>query len=169
MNNQWLVPQSLSGSWGSILPIISLCVKQNVKTHSTSMSHISRQHSQRYGWHPACLPSSPNHTLFWAMIKPHTSISGEVWAVWDMIIQYQLCRSRHEKRKQEKQKERGEKNNLSYDSHLSLLLWWLWFGLQIICDLLLSKWLLKHKDTRKVHYLLSSQLALCYFEATLTP
>lgn len=120
MNNQWSVPQSLSGSWGSMLPIISLCVKLNVKTHSTSMSHISRQHSQRYGWHPACLPQhTPNHTLFWAVIKPHTSISGEVWAMWDMIIQYQLCGSRHEKRKQQKQTERGGKSNLM--THTTLL------------------------------------------------
>lgn len=153
MNNQWSVPQSLSGSWGSILPIISLCVKQNVKTHGTAVSHISCQHFQRYGWHPACLPPSPNHTLFWAVIKPHTSISGEVWAMWDMIILNQLCGSRHEKRKQEKQKERGKEQPYLWltPCYLSLLLCWLWFGLQIICNLLLSKWLLKHKDTCKVY------------------
>lgn len=35
----------------------------------------------------ACFPlPSLNHTLFWDMIKPHTSTSREVWAMWDMII-----------------------------------------------------------------------------------
>lgn len=94
MNNQWLVPQSLSGSWGSILPIISLCVKQNVKTHSTSMSHISRQHSQRYGWHPACLPQNsplPQTTHYsgpWLSLTPPSAGKCGQCGTWSSSTNY---------------------------------------------------------------------------------
>jgi len=132
------VPRSLSGSWGSILPIISLCVKQNVKTNRASMSHISRQHSQRYGWHPACLPQHtplPQTTHYsgpWLSLTPPSAGECGQCGTWSSNPNHVGEDMRSESRR--KQNERGEKRNLFHDSdHVAYVCCYVGSGL--VCKL----------------------------------
>jgi len=114
MNNQWLVgaPKSLRQLGLHPAHHLTVCEAECKNTQSFHESHLTPALSEirlASSLPPPAHPPTPNHTLFWAVIKPHTSISGRVWAMWDMIIQSQPCGRRHEKRKQEKtERERGK-------------------------------------------------------------